>query len=98
MQLNHGAHLAYCTNVHPGENWEQTFASLENHTLAVRARICPTAPFAIGLRLSDKASRELIHPDILGRFRDWLTAHDCYIFTINGFPFGRFHGARVKER
>ena len=31
-------------------------------------------------------------------FRRWLDSHDCYVFTINGFPFGRFHGARVKER
>ena len=70
MQLNHGAHLAYSTNIHPGENWEQIFAALENYTLAVRARVCPSGPFAIGLRLSDKASRELINPDTLHTFRD----------------------------
>ncbi|MGD0253634.1 MAG: metabolite traffic protein EboE, partial [Verrucomicrobiota bacterium] len=23
---------------------------------------------------------------------------DCYVFTINGFPYGRFHGARIKEQ
>ena len=39
MQLKRGAHLAYCTNIHPGENWEQIFASLENCTLAVRNRV-----------------------------------------------------------
>ena len=40
MQLKRGAHLAYCTNIHPGENWAQTFSSLENYTLAVRDRVC----------------------------------------------------------
>ena len=30
-------------------------------------------------------------------FQRWLDKHDCYVFTINGFPFGRFHGGRVKE-
>ena len=24
--------------------------------------------------------------------------NDCYVFTINGFPYGRFHGTRVKEQ
>src|SRR5678815_2850685 len=23
---------------------------------------------------------------------------NCYVFTINGFPYGRFHGTRVKEQ
>ncbi len=31
-------------------------------------------------------------------FQRWLDRHDCYVFTINGFPFGRFHGQRVKEQ
>ena len=26
MKLNRGLHLAYCTNVHRGENWAETFA------------------------------------------------------------------------
>jgi hypothetical protein len=98
MQLKRGAHLAYCTNIHPGENWTQTFASLENYTLAVRDRVCRDQPFAIGLRLSDEASRELINPETLRDFRGWLAAENCYLFTINGFPFGRFHGSRVKEQ
>jgi sugar phosphate isomerase/epimerase len=29
--------------------------------------------------------------------RDELAERGLYAFTINGFPFGRFHGARVKE-
>src|SRR5947207_4572211 len=98
MPLDRGAHLAYCTNIHPGENWAQTFASLQNYTLAVRDRVCRGQLFAIGLRLSDEASRELINPDTLRHFRDWLAAENCYVFTINGFPFGRFHGGRVKEQ
>ena len=30
MKLAHGIHLAYCTNVHRGGSWEETFASLQN--------------------------------------------------------------------
>jgi len=98
MRLPHGQHLAYCTNIHPAETWPETLAALEQHTLAVRARVCPNQPFGIGLRLSDQASRQLSQPSELAGFQRWLERHDCYVFTLNGFPFGRFHGGPVKER
>lgn len=98
MKLNHGLHLAYCTNVHRGETWAETLSALEKHTLAVRRRVSPDQPYAIGLRLSDTASRELVEPARLRAFQQWLKAHSCYVFTINGFPYGHFHGRRVKEQ
>ena len=98
MRLHHGLHLAYCTNIHRGETWAETLRGLERHTLAVRRRVCPDRPYAIGLRLGDQASRELSDPATLRAFREWLRRNDCYVFTINGFPYGRFHGARVKEQ
>lgn len=98
MRLRNHQHLAYCTNIHPGETWAETFAALSNHTLSVRNMVCPHEDFAIGLRLSDRASRDLCEPAALRAFQRWLRDHRCYVFTINGFPFGRFHGGRVKER
>ncbi len=98
MKLNNDLHLAYCTNIHRGESWSETFAALEEKTLAVKEQVCPEGPYAIGLRLSDQASRELSEPASLSAFQDWLARNHCYIFTINGFPFGRFHGDRVKEQ
>jgi len=98
MRLNCGLHLAYCTNVHRGETWRETFDSLKTHTLAVRERVCPKKPFAIGLRLGNRAAHELNEPGALLEFQRWLAQKDCYVFTINGFPFGQFHGAWVKEQ
>lgn len=98
MKLNHGLHLAYCTNIHRGENWRETFDSLKVHTLAVRRRVCADRPYAIGLRLSNLAAEELSDAAALVEFQKWLEQNQCYVFTINGFPFGRFHGARVKEQ
>jgi hypothetical protein len=98
MKLNHGLHLAYTTNVHRGETWMETFNSLQKYTLAVREKVCPREPFAIGLRLSEHAAVELSDHAELLRFQRWLGANTCYVFTINGFPYGRFHGARVKEQ
>jgi hypothetical protein len=97
MKLTSGLHLAYCTNIHRGETWGETFESLERHALAVRDRVSPGKPYAIGLRLSDTASRELSEPATLDAFRAWLDRNNCYVFTINGFPYGKFHGGSVKE-
>jgi hypothetical protein len=98
MKLKHGRHLAYCTNIHRGESWAQTLDTLQQHTLAVRDRVSPGRPYAIGLRLGDQASRELSAPETLAAFRRWLDRENCYVFTINGFPYGSFHGTRVKEQ
>jgi hypothetical protein len=98
MRLAHGLHLAYCANVHRGETWAETLAALETYTLAVKERVCPSRRYAIGLRLSAQAARELAQGRELAQFQGWLDRHDCYVFTINGFPFGRFHGQRVKEQ
>jgi sugar phosphate isomerase/epimerase len=98
------SHLSYCTNIHPAETWEETVVVLQTHVLAVRDRLresgalAADAPFAIGLRLSAVAARELLSGDHLLKFREWLAATNTYVFTINGFPYGSFHGTRVKEQ
>ncbi len=98
MILSNGIHLAYCTNIHRGETWPDTLANLERHTLAVRRQVAPDSPYGIGLRLGDRAATELSDRVTLKGFQKWLAKNNCYIFTINGFPFGQFHGTRVKER
>lgn len=97
MKLKQGLHLAYCTNIHRGETWSQTFETLCQYTLAVRNQLGSRGPFAIGLRLGCQSARELAEPATLKAFQAWLDRENCYVFTINGFPYGRFHGGRVKE-
>ena len=98
MKLSHGLHLAYCTNIHRGESWAQTFETLQKYTLAVREKVSGGRPYAIGLRLGAGAARELADRPTLLAFQKWLERNSCYVFTINGFPYGKFHGARVKEQ
>lgn len=98
MQLTDGRHLAYCTNIHRGESWLEAQANLERYALAVKARVAPNRRFALGLRLSARAASELAERPTLLAFQRWLDAHDCYVFTVNGFPYGQFHGTRVKEQ
>ena len=97
MKLSNQAHLAYCTNVHRGNSWQETFDSLENYVMKVREGVAPEQRFAIGLRLGADAARELADPRELYEFRKWLDQKNAYVFTINGFPYGNFHGSRVKE-
>ena len=100
----HSSDLAYCTNIHPAETWEATRSMLKHHVLAVRDQLRnqgsldAQAPFAIGLRLSAVAADELLQGSQIQAFRDWLEETNTYVFTINGFPYGRFHGTRVQEQ
>lgn len=89
--------LTYCTNIHPGESWGDTLANLNTHLLDVKRAFSPDRPFPIGLRLSRQAADELTDAEA-DRFADWCRGHDCFVLTINGFPYGRFHDAPVKEK
>jgi hypothetical protein len=62
MQLNHGLHLAYSTNIHRGETWRETFDSLKQIRSPCAKKSARTKPFAIGLRLSNQAAMELYDP------------------------------------
>jgi hypothetical protein len=92
-----GRLVCYCSNIHPGESWEETFDALKVYIPSVKRAISPGAPFPIGLRLSARACQELSAQKDRD-FRDWLEGADCFVPTVNGFPFGSFHGARVKEK
>ena len=91
-------HLTYCTNIHPGESWPEVRANLERYLVPVRERVAPGRPFGVGLRLSAESAAALAAPDALEELRGFLGAHDLYVFTINGFPYGPFHGRPVKEQ
>lgn len=93
-----GAHLTYCSNVHPGESLAEVTSAIERHVVAVKARLSPAAPFGVGLRLSARAADELVQTERLERFADELERAGLYVFTLNGFPHGAFHGTRVKEQ
>lgn len=96
MQIQ-GHHLSYCSNIHPGETWEDTFQSLKEYILKVKSNLGKKGPFGIGLRLSNQASETLISAEKLREFKDWLRVEDCYVFTMNGFPYGDFHHTVVKD-
>jgi len=97
VQITNQGHLTYCTNIHPGETWEEVFKSLR-HALEVKNKMQTQRPFGIGLRLSAQAAEQLGTGKRLENFKEWLQENNCYIFTMNGFPYGGFHGKVVKDQ
>lgn len=91
-------HLTYCTNIHPGESWEQVFENLQRYIAPLKAQLSPNAPFGIGLRLSNQAVQQLLEGENLPQFQHWLRQQHLYVFTLNGFPYGGFHRQVVKDQ
>lgn len=89
--------LTYCTNIHPGETWPEVRGVLERSVPAVRQAVAPRDRFGVGLRLAAAAADALNAPAELAALRRLLADRDLYVFTINGFPYGAFHGTRVKD-
>ena len=99
MQLNYDQvlHLSYCANIHSGNSWDEIFNKLKQYLPELKNRLSPNQPFGIGLRLSANAAYELNQLSKLDEFKNWLKNQGLYVFTINGFVFGNFHGDRVKD-
>ncbi len=88
--------VSYCTNIHPGESWQEIFSALCRHAPLVKQRVSPNAPFPLGLRLSGRASAEM-DLQMAADFHRWCEEEAFYIATLNGFPYGTFHHTPVKQ-
>lgn len=97
MQTPYG-HLSYCSNIHPGEEWAAHFSILKISIPEIKAAVCPNEKMGIGLRLANQASIDLSEKSDFDEFKNWLEANDCYVFTMNGFPYGGFHNVVVKDQ
>ena len=89
--------LTYCQNIHPGETWEEHFEALATKAVAVQHALAPPEAFGLGLRLSATAASELTHPQALQQGRELFQSQNLYPFSINGFPYGKFHKGPVKS-
>src|SRR5881398_2890789 len=88
--------LGYCTNVHPGRTVAEVLAGLDRYTVPVRERL--GRPVAAGLWLARPVVDELLAaPDGVPAFAAELAARRLPCYTLNAFPYGDFHAARVKE-
>jgi hypothetical protein len=90
-------HLTYCTNIHAGEPLDEVMGSLARHLPEIKARVAGDRLLGVGLRLGYAAASSLRDPGALAELKRFLAAGGYYVFTINGFPYGAFHGLAVKE-
>jgi hypothetical protein len=99
MDLGNGlGHLTYSTLVHPGDTWEDMWASLTTYVPRVKARVCPDRPFGVSLRLSASSAATLAGSSAeRGRLKAFLADNDMYLYTVNAFPYGPFKNRVVKE-
>src|SRR5437762_1481267 len=97
MLTGNNYHLTYCANIHPSENWEEAFLQLKKYLPVIKQAVSPAKDFGVGLYLSNKASLEILIGSKLNEFKSWLQSEGLYVFTMNGFPYGNFHGEVVKE-
>ena len=91
-------HLTYCLNIHPGETWPDVEQAVRTYACRVRDALGYAEPFGLGLRLSRVAADQLREPDTMRAFSQLLREERLYVFTVNGFPYGRFHGVPVKNQ
>jgi len=101
MRLTSGQQLGYCTNVHPYEDLTGLLAALESGAAPLRARLVQRGrlgerdALGIGLWLPARVAEQVARdPEPLRRRLDAL---GLACFTVNAFPYGDFHGARVKD-
>ena len=100
MDLGNGlGHLTYSTLVHPGDDWEQMWASLTTYVPKVKARIAPNQRFGVSLRLSANSAQTLVDSAAeREKLKKFLGDNDMYLYTVNAFPYGAFKGTIVKEQ
>jgi hypothetical protein len=97
--------LAYCLNLHPAEDLEQTLAGMRAITLPLRDRLArkdarARALFGAGLYLPAAVARRLASAageDDLERLAVFVAESGLDPFTYNGFPAGGFHASGLKE-
>jgi hypothetical protein len=100
MDLGNGlGHLTYSTLVHPADDWEQLWNSLNTYLPKVKARIAGNKSFGVCIRLAAKTAGTLAasKPE-REKLKKFLGDNDMYIYTANAFVYGHFKGDKVKEQ
>ena len=99
MKLGNGlGDLAYSTLVHPADDWDELWASLQEFLPSVKQRVSPDVPSAVSLRLSAATVERLLADEsALADLRAFLSAEDLYVVTANAFPYGPFKNRLIME-
>jgi sugar phosphate isomerase/epimerase len=102
MRLRHSdgqlVHVAYCTNVHGGEDLDTIIGQLDRFALPIRQHL-GAGVLGVGLWLSAPVARELARdPRLTHRLRRELDTRGLEVVTLNGFPYKGFQEPVVKHK
>ena len=100
MDLGNGlGHLTYSTLVHPADDWDQIWHSLNTFVPRVKERFAGNKRFGVSLRLSAKSAETLVNSKAdRDKLRKFLDDNNMYLYTVNAFVYGHFKGELVKEQ
>jgi sugar phosphate isomerase/epimerase len=100
MDLGNGlGHLTYSTLVHPADDWDQIWQSLNTYVPKVKERFAGNKRFGVSLRLSAKSAETLANSKAeRDKLRKFLDDRNMYLYTVNAFVYGHFKGELVKEQ
>ena len=100
MNLGNGlGHLTYSTLVHPTDNWEQLWNSVNTYLPQVKARVAPDQKFGVCLRLAAPTAEVLAAEpsEASPTSRQFFADNDMYLYTANAFVYGVFKKQVIKE-
>ena len=99
MNLGHGlGHLTYSTLVHPADDWDQLWKSVNTYLPQVKARMAPNQKFGVCLRTSAPSAAALsADPSKRAALKQFFADNDLYLYTANAFVYGVFKKQIIKE-
>ena len=99
MNLGHGlGHLTYSTLVHPADDWDQLWKSVNTYLPQVKARMAPDQKFGTCLRISAPSAAALsADPGKRADLKKFMSDNDLYLYTANAFVYGVFKKQVIKE-
>jgi hypothetical protein len=99
MNLGKGlGHLTYSTLVHPADDWDQLWKSVNTYLPQVKARMAPSQKFGVCLRTSAPSAAALsADPSKRADLKQFFADNDLYLYTANAFVYGVFKKQIIKE-
>jgi hypothetical protein len=99
MNLGKGlGHLTYSTLVHPADDWDQLWKSVNTYLPQVKARMAPDQKFGVCLRTSAPSAALLsAEPSKRADLKQFFADNDLYLYTANAFVYGVFKKQVIKE-
>ena len=99
MNLGKGlGDLTYSTLVHPSDDWEQLWNSVNTYLPQVKARMAPNQKFGVCLRTSAPSAALLsAEPSKRADLKTFFADNDLYLYTANAFVYGVFKKQVIKE-